>query len=65
MNSAEAGIRTNGGRWIAMTRREWLWLGAASLAYAVVFAYPMLCETVNLGPGTAGWISQGPIFSHL
>ena len=65
MNPAEAGARTNREQWIAMTRREWAWLCAASLAFAVVFAYPMLCETVYLGPGTEGWISRGPIFSHL
>ena len=65
MNPAEAGARTNREQWIAMTRREWAWLSAASLAFAVVFAYPMLCETVYLGPGTEGWISRGPIFSHL
>jgi hypothetical protein len=44
MNPAEAGARTNREQWIAMTRREWAWLSAASLAFAVVFSYPTLCE---------------------
>jgi len=48
-----------------MTRREAGWLAVGSLAFALVFLYPMLCEFVYLGPGVSGWITTGPVFSHL
>src|ERR1700686_5187854 len=48
-----------------MARREGAWLAVGSVAFAVVFSYPMLCETVYLGPGVSGWIGTGPVFSHF
>jgi hypothetical protein len=48
-----------------MTRREAAWLAVGSVAFAVVFSYPMLCETVYLGPGVSGWIGTGHVFSHF
>jgi hypothetical protein len=48
-----------------MTRREAAWLAAGSLGFAFVFSYPMLCDIVYLGPGVSGWITAGPLFSHL
>ena len=38
--------------------REARWVGIASLGFAVVFAYPMVCQWTYLGPGVSGWVSQ-------
>lgn len=48
-----------------MTRREAWWLALGSLAFALVFSYPMLCEIVYLGPGVSRWMTTRPLFSHL
>jgi hypothetical protein len=48
-----------------MTRREVAWLVVGSLAFALVFSYPMLCDWVYLGPGVRGWIGTGPVWNHL
>ncbi len=45
--------------------REARWVALASLAFAAVFAYPMLCQLGYLGPGVWGWINLAPDFSHL
>ena len=45
--------------------REASWVGAASLGFAAVFAYPMLCRVGYLGPGTWGWLNLPPELSHL
>jgi len=48
-----------------MTRREVALLAAASVGFALVFTYPLMCEIVYLGPGVSGWIGTGPVWSHL
>jgi hypothetical protein len=65
MTAAGASFDTNGGWFHPMTWREASWLAVGSLAFALVFLYPMLCDFVYLGPGVSGWITTGPIFSHL
>jgi hypothetical protein len=65
MNPEGASFRTND-RWFKpITRREAAWLAAGSLAFSLVFSYPMLCDLVYLGPGVSGWITAGPVLSHL
>ncbi len=65
MNPAGASVPAND-RWFKpMTRREAAWLAVGSLAFALVFSYPMLCDWVYLGPGVSGWIGTGPLWNHL
>lgn len=45
--------------------REARWVGAASLGFAAVFAYPLLCRVGYLGPGIWGWLNLPPDLSHL
>lgn len=45
--------------------REAGWVALASLGFAAIFAYPMLCQLGYLGPGVWGWINLPPDFSHL
>ncbi|MGO9606902.1 MAG: hypothetical protein ACLQAT_26515 [Candidatus Binataceae bacterium] len=45
--------------------REARWLTVASLGFAAIFAYPMLCQLGELGPGLWGWINLPPDFAHL
>jgi len=53
-------------RWFQpISRREAAWLVVGSLAFALVFSYPMLCDRGQPGPGVSGWITTGPRFSHL
>jgi len=53
-------------RWFQpITRREAAWLVVGSLAFALVFSYPILGDLVYLGPGVFRWITAGPVFSHL
>src|SRR5208337_3019066 len=53
-------------RWFQpITRREAGWLVVGSLAFALVFSYPILGDLVYLGPGVSRWISAGPVFGHL
>ena len=42
-----------------------MWVAAGSLAFAIIFMYPMLCELGYLGPGLLGWLDKPPIFAHL
>jgi hypothetical protein len=65
MNPAGSSIRTNDGWFRLITRREAGWLVVGSLAFALVFLYPILGELVNQGPGVIRWITTGPAFSHL
>ncbi|HYB90296.1 MAG TPA: hypothetical protein VEC38_04545 [Candidatus Binataceae bacterium] len=44
---------------------EWVWLALASLGFAAIFCYPMLCAVGEPGPGVSGWLRTGPIFGHL
>jgi len=64
-DAARASLRTNAGWFQPISRREAGWLFAGSLAFALVFSYPMLGDLVYLGPGVSGWITAGPVFSHL
>lgn len=48
-----------------LNRREAVWVALASLGFAALFAYPMLCQLGYLGPGVWGWINLPPDFSHL
>ncbi|MGA9723653.1 MAG: hypothetical protein WBQ86_14435 [Candidatus Binatus sp.] len=65
MTAAEASIRPKD-RWFQpITRREAAWLVVGSLAFALVFSYPILGDLVYLGPGVSKWISAGPVFGHL
>ena len=51
-------------RWFRpISRREAAWLVVGSLAFALVFSYPMLVDRGQLGPGVSGWITTGPIFA--
>jgi hypothetical protein len=53
-------------RWFQpISRREVLWLVVGSLAFALVFSYPILGDRGAQGPGVSGWITSGPVFSHL
>ena len=45
--------------------REARWVALASLGIALVFTYPMLCPTGELGPGLSGWLNRLPDLSHL
>src|SRR5215467_1978939 len=45
--------------------REASWVGLASLGFAAVFAYPLLCPVGYLGPGIWGWLNLPPELSHL
>lgn len=63
--SMAASISTNDGRFQPIDRREAACLAIGSLAFAVMFSYPMLCDVAYLGPGISGWIGSGPVFSHL
>ena len=45
--------------------REASWVGLASLGFAAVFAYPLLCPVGYLGPGIWGWLNLPPEASHL
>jgi hypothetical protein len=45
--------------------REANWVGLASLGFAAVFAYPLLCPVGYLGPGIWGWLNLPPELSHL
>src|SRR5437870_4282626 len=49
----------------AMRPREAMWVAAGSLAFAIIFMYPMLCELGYLGPGLLGWLDKPPVFAHL
>lgn len=44
--------------------REARRVAIASFGFAIVFMYPMLCRTGDLGPGLAGWFGL-PDFTHL
>jgi hypothetical protein len=65
MTAAGVSFRTNDGWFQSMTRREAAWLAIGSLGFALVFSYPILGDLVYLGPGVSGWITAGPVFSHL
>jgi hypothetical protein len=58
-------VCSSAGLFQPITRREAAWLAVGSLAFALVFSYPLLCDFVYLGPGVSGWITQGPRFGHL
>jgi hypothetical protein len=62
---AAASFRPKDGWFHPITRREAAWLVVGSLAFALVFSYPILGDRGNLGPGVSGWITTGPVFSHL
>jgi hypothetical protein len=62
---AAASFRPKEGWFHPITRREVAWLVVGSLAFALVFSYPILGVREPLGPGVSGWITAGPVFSHL
>jgi hypothetical protein len=62
---AAASFRPNEGWFHPITRREAAWLVVGSLAFALVFSYPILGDRGSLEPGVSGWITAGPVFSHL
>ena len=45
--------------------REFAWVAVASLAFAAICFYPILCDFVYLGPGLHDWLATGPRFSNL
>lgn len=45
--------------------REFAWVAVASLAFAAICFYPILCDVVYLGPGLHDWLATGPRFSNL
>jgi hypothetical protein len=59
-----ASFRPEGGWFRPITRREAAWLVVGSLGFGLLFSYPILGDVGNLGPGL-GWITAGPVFSHL
>ena len=58
-------VRASAGLFQPITRREAAWLAIGSIGFALVFLYPMLGDPVYHGPGVSGWLTNGPIFSHL
>jgi hypothetical protein len=65
MAAAGPSVRTKDGWFQPITRHEAAWLVVGSLAFSLVFSYPILGELSYLGPGVSGWITAGPVFSHL
>jgi hypothetical protein len=65
VGAAAPSSRKTGGWFHPITRREAGWLAVGSLAFALVFSYPILGDLVYLGPGVSRWLSAGPVFSHL
>ncbi|MGA9722941.1 MAG: hypothetical protein WBQ86_10820 [Candidatus Binatus sp.] len=62
MNS---GASAEARRIFRLDAREFAWLTVASLVFAAVFLYPMICEVGDLGPGVLSWLRRGPVLEHL
>ncbi|HUA33738.1 MAG TPA: hypothetical protein VMA09_09055 [Candidatus Binataceae bacterium] len=52
-------------RTAVISRREALWLAAASLVFAAAFLYPTLSPVGELGSSLANWITRPLAYDHL
>ena len=48
-----------------LSRREWLWLIAGSLTFALIFFFPVLYNSHYLGPDFSPWLNRWPDLSNF